>query len=443
VFVSAFELYRIGPGPSSSNTVGPQRAGLRFVHDLAADGLLPQVAQVEAELYGGLAFSGREQATDHAVIAGLSGQPPERCDSSILAACAARAQNEGSVKLGGRQRVAFEPARDLRFVVNHSVAYDGNAIRFVARNAGGDIIASRVYFSPGNGVVLGEADVDRGAPGPRVPYPYASAERLLAQCQAQRKKMSDLARVNECALFSPGEVRTGLLLVAQTMLASLDRGLNTEGALPGGRMRAAPGRARAMRAQALVPAQTVAVYATAVAEENAAGGRVVSAPSSGAAGPVAALLQLWRDSAPIEQENGAIDFLLAGAAIGGMLRNAGIRQVGCQSEIGVAAAMAAAGYAAVLNGSNAQILHAAERALEPHLGLACDPAGARIQDPCIARNALAASRAHDAAVAAVRLPSPRNGLDLLVRSIIESGRGMAGRYKVASIGGVAVNVAEC
>ena len=443
MYVSAFELYRIGPGPSSSNTVGPQRAGLRFVHDLAADGLLHQVARVEAELYGGLAFSGREQATDQAVIAGLSGQPPERCDAAMLAICTARAQHEGSLLLGGRQRVAFEPSRDLRFVVNHSVAYDGNAIRFVVRDAGGDIVASRVYFSPGNGVVLGEADVAHGAPGPRVPYPYASAATLLAACQAQRKKMSDLARANECALFSPGEVRTGLLAIAQTMLASLDRGLATEGVLPGGRMRVAPGRANALRAQATVPSQTCALYATAVAEENAAGGRVVSAPSSGSAGPVAALLRLWRDSAPIQQEDGAIDFLLAGAAVGGMLRNAGIRQVGCQSEIGVAAAMAAAGYAAVMNGSNAQILHAAERALEPHLGLACDPAGARIQDPCIARNALAASRAHDAAVAAVRLPSPRNGLDLLVKSVVESGRAMAGRYKVASIGGVAVNVAEC
>jgi L-serine dehydratase len=379
VFVSAFELYRVGPGPSSSSTVGPQRAGLRFVHDLAADGLLPQIAQVEAELYGGLAFSGREQTTDQAVIAGLSGQPPERCDSSILAACAARAQADGSLKLGGRQRVAFEPSRDLRFVVNHSVAYDGNAIRFVARDPAGDIVASRVYFSPGSGVVLGEADVAHGAPGPRVPYPYASAEALLRQCHAQHKKMSDLARVNECALFSPGEVRTGLLLIAQTMLDSLERGLAADGALPGGRMRTAPGRARAMRTHALVPAQTVAVYATAVAEENAAGGRVASAPSSGSAGPVAALLRLWRDSKPIQQEDGAIDFLLAGAAIGGMLRSAGIRQVGCQSEIGVAAAMAAAGYAAVLNGSNAQILYAAKRALEPHLGLACDPEGARIQ----------------------------------------------------------------
>lgn len=443
VFVSAFELYRIGPGPSSANTMGPQRAGLRFAHDLAADGLLGLTTQVEAELYGGLAFSGREQATDQAVLAGLSGQPLERSDAGVLAACAARVEREGSLLLGGRHRVTFEPARDLRSVVGHSIAYDGNAVRFVARDSVGEIVASRVYFSPGNGVVLGEEDVERGAPGPRVPYPYRSAETLLASCRAHGKKVSDLARANECALFSPGEVRTALLLIAQHMGDSVKRGLDTQGALPGGRMRVAPGRAGALRTQAAIPAQTCALYATAVAEENAAGGRVVSAPSSGAAGPVAALLQLWLNSSPLQQEDSAVDFLLAGAAVGGMLRNAGIKQVGCQGEVGVAAAMAAAGYAAVMNGSNAQVLYAAERALEPHLGLACDPEGGRIQDPCIARNALGAQRAHDAAVAAVRQPSPRNGLDLLVRSIIESGRGMAGRYKTSSIGGVAVNVAEC
>ncbi len=443
MFVSAFELFRIGPGPSSANTVGPQRAALRFAHDLAADGLLSQAAQVEAELYGGLAFSGREHGTHHAVVAGLSGLPSERCDGQVLADCAARVEHEGSLLLGGRQRVAFEPSRDLRFVVNHSVAYDGNAVRFVARDAAGDTLASRVYFSTGNGVVLGEDDVAHGAPGPRVPHPYHSAETLLAACRAQGKKVCDIARINECALFSPGEVRTGLLLIGQTMLSSLAKGLDNAGSLPGGAMRMAPGRAAAARSATMPPSQKCALYATAVAEENATGGRVVSAPSSGAAGPVAALLQLWRDSAPIQQEAGVIDFLLAAAAVGGVLRNAGVRQVGCQGEVGVAAAMAAAGYAAVLNASNAQILYAAERALEPHLGLACDPDGGRIQDPCIARNALAASRAHDAAVAAVHLPAPRIGLDLLVRSIVESGRAMAGRYKSASIGGVAVNVAEC
>jgi L-serine dehydratase len=250
-------------------------------------------------------------------------------------------------------------------------------------------------------------------------------------------------RANECALFSPGEVRAGLLLVAQSMRAAVERGLTTEGPLPGGGRRTAPSWVDALRATGAPAAQLCAVYATAMAEENALGGRVVAAPSSGAAGPVAALLQFWRDSGSLQQDDRAIDFLLAGAAVGGLLRSAGVRQVGCQGEVGVAAAMAAAGYAAVLGGSNAQILFAAERALEPHLGLACNPAGGRIEDPCIERNALAATRAYNAAMGAVRMPAPRVGLDMVARSMVESGRMMAGRSKSTSIGGVAVNIAEC
>jgi L-serine dehydratase len=244
-------------------------------------------------------------------------------------------------------------------------------------------------------------------------------------------------------MFSPGEVRTGLLLVAQSMRSAIERGLTTEGVLPGGTRRTAPSWAEALQATDAPPAQQCAVYATAMAEENAAGGRVVAAPSSGAAGPVAALLQHWRDSGPLQQDDHAIDFLLAGAAVGGLLRCAGVTQVGCQGEVGVAAAMAAAGYATVLGGSNAQVLHAAERALEPHLGLACDPAGGRIEDPCIERNAMAATWAYNAAVAAVRTPVSRVGLDMLARSVVESGRAMTTRPKSTSIGGLAVNVVEC
>jgi L-serine dehydratase len=443
MFISAFELYRVGPGPSSSHTVGPQRAAMRFVHDLAADGLFPATSQVEVELYGGLAFTGREQGADRAVIAGLSGKDPGRCDAATLAACMARADADGSILLDGRQRVDFAPARDLRYVVDRSVAHDGNALRFIARDLYGRIVSSRVYFSTGNGAVLSEDDAERGIPMPRVPYEFATGEALLAACRARGKKISELARANECALFSPAEVRTGLLQVAQTMRVAVERGMTIEGMLPGGRERTAPALADGMRSKPPVPSQRCAVYATAVAEENAAGGRVVSAPSSGAAGPMAALLQMWRDSAPMQFDDDAVDFLLTGAAIGGLLRQAGIRHIGCQSEIGVAAAMAAAGFAAVQKGSSTQVLYAAERALELHRGLACDPVGGRIQDPCIARNGLAATRAYDAAMAAVRQPAPRNGIDLLVRSLIESGRAMSERYKVASIGGIAVNVAEC
>jgi L-serine dehydratase len=253
----------------------------------------------------------------------------------------------------------------------------------------------------------------------------------------------DLVRANECALFSPGEVRAGLLLVAQTMRAAVERGLTAEGNLPGGRRRAAPSWNDASRATNAMPAQLCAVYATAIGEENAAGGRVVSAPSAGASGPVGALLQLWRDSAPEKYEERVTDFLLAGAAVGGLLRAMGARQVGCQGEIGISAAMAAAGYAAVHNASNAQVLYAAERALELHLGLACDLASGRIESPCIERGAQAASRAYNAATAAVRLPNPRVGLDALTHSVVESGRSMAGRYKAASIGGVSINMVEC
>jgi L-serine dehydratase len=227
------------------------------------------------------------------------------------------------------------------------------------------------------------------------------------------------------------------------MLAALQRGLLTHGSLPGGSLRHAPARADAM-IRSTVPADPrCSIYAMAVAEENAAGGRVASAPSNGAAGPVAALLQCWRDSRPIEAESGTLEFLLAAAAIGQLLRSDGVKHVGCQSEVGVASAMAAAGYAAVNDASNTQILYAAERAFEPHLGLACDPLGGRMQDPCIERNAKAGAIAYTAAMNALRMPDPPVGLDRIALSAVDRGRAMAGRYKVASVGGVAVNVAEC
>ncbi len=443
MFVSAFELYRIGPGPSSSHTLGPQRAALRFAHDLAADGLLASTRRVTAEFYGGLAFTGREQGADLAVIAGLAGLAPERSDRAALARCAERAQAEGTVALGGRNVVRFTPARDLRFVVDQSVAYDGNAVRFVASDAHGQMVASRVYFSTGGGALLSEDDAQRAPPMPRVPFACVSGQAILDACREHGKKIPDLARANECTLFSPGELRAGLLQVAQTMRMSLERGLTTEGVLPGGRPRNAPREADALRPGETPLAQRAAVYAMAVAEENAAGGRIAAAPSSGSAGPVAALLQLFRDSGGIAQDDGAVEFLLTGAVIGGMLRSSGMRHVGCQGEVGVAAAMAAAGYASVLGGSNEQILHAAERALAPHLGLACDPDGGRIEDPCIERNALAARRACEAASAAVKAPAPGSGLDLLVRTIVENAREMSTRYKALSVGGVAVNATEC
>lgn len=437
MFLSAFELFRIGPGPSSSATVGPQRAALRFVHDLAADGLVPATARVEAEVYGGLAFSGREQSTDHAIVAGLSGEAPERCDATAFAMSSARVDVEGSLLLGGRHRVACVPERDLRFVVNRSVAFDGNAIRFIARDSGGEPIASRLYYSTGDGAILAEGD--GGNLPQRVPYPFDSAATLIASCRLRGKRIPDIALANECTLRSPGEVKSGLLRVAHAMLASLARGLATNGVLPGGSLRHAP----ALAASAETAEQRCRIYALAVAEENAAGGRVASAPSNGTAGPVVALLQAWRDGSPIEAEAGMQEYLLTASAVGQLLRSAGVKHVGCQGEIGVASAMAAAGYVAACNGSNAQILHAAERALESHLGLTCDPAGGRVQDPCIERNARGGALAYAAAKLALRMPEPPVALDRIAASAVDRGRAMAARYKVASLGGVSVNFAEC
>jgi L-serine dehydratase len=442
LYVSAFELYRIGPGPSSTYTIGPQRAAIRFGHDLAADGLLPMVHRIEAELYGGLAFQGRDHATSHAIVAGLGGIIPERCDGAMLRQCHERARVDASLLLNGKHRVRIDTSRDIRQVIEHSLAYDGNAVRFLARDTRGDVLASRVYFSIGGGDVISEDD-QIAARTPRVPYSFTSAQALLEVCRSHGKRVSDLVRANECALYSPAEVRAALVSIAQTMRGSVERGINAEGKLPGGRRRTASAWHDAARATSAMPEQVCSIYATAVGEENAVGGKVVAAPSSGAAGPVAALLQLLRDTAPLAYEERTADFLLAGAAVGGILRSTGVRQAGCQGEIGVAAAMAAAGYAAAHDASNAQILYAAERALEPHLGLACDLASGRVEDPCIERGAMAAARAYGAAVAAVHLPNPRVGLDVLAQSLKESARAMTSRYKESSIGGVAVNIVEC
>jgi len=441
VYVSALELYRIGPGPSSSRTVGPQRAALRFVHDLAADGLAGRTVRLDAHLYGSLALSGRESLTDGAVVAGLCGDRPERSDAKALRARLARVPDEGLPMGGGR--IAFEPSRNLRFHMGKTLAYDGHALRFDAFDSAGETLASRFYFTSG-GDVLDEREAQSGHAAVRVAYPFGSAETLLAACRSYGKKVADLARANECAFRSPDEVRAGLTHVARAMRASIERGMVTRGRLPGGALeRRAADQGQALAAVAASARERCAVYATAVAEENAAGGCVVAAPTHGAAGPVAALLEHWRATTPMVDDARAMDFLLAGAAVGQAIQGSGLRQAGCQSAVGLAAAMAAAGYTGVLGGSPVQILYAAERALESHWGLACDSVGGLVQQPCIARNAAAAACALDAAEQAIHAWSPRVALDALVRSMVETARGMAGRYKTDSLAGLTRNVPDC
>ncbi|HVF65450.1 MAG TPA: L-serine ammonia-lyase [Casimicrobiaceae bacterium] len=443
MYLNVATTFRIGPGPSSSQLVGPLEAARRFGHELAADGLVSRTARVRVELFGGLACTGRELGVHRAVIAGLAGIPTATCDSALLARCTADVEDDRGIALAGRQRIAFHPSRDIVFRVDQALVYDGNALTFTAYDEAGEPLWTRQYFSPGNGIVVTrEERIDRRNPA-RVPYAFATAEQLLSAGREYGKRICDMALANECVAQSPSEVRATLVRVADVMRASIERGLATDGTLPGGRVRRAPAHADALRATQASPSQWCAVFATAVAEENAAGGRVVAAPSNGAAGPVAALLAHYRENPAPDLKDRTVEFLLSAASIAGVLRGSGLVQAGCQSEVGAAAAMAAGGYTAAFGGSNGQVLLAAELALEPHVGLACDPDGGRIQQPCIERNATAAGHAITAAQNALRQPAARNSLDTLVRSMVDRGKQMAGRHKQASLAGIAVNVADC
>jgi L-serine dehydratase len=446
MFVSAFDLFRAGIGPSSAHTVAPMRAARRFVHALAADGLFHKTRRVRADLYGPVACVGRDQATDRAILAGLAGREPDTVDPGAIEVHAAHVRANGQLALNGTAPIAFDPATDVVFHVDKAIANQGSAIRFTARGGAGEILATRVYFPVGSGRILAEDEASRATDALRIPFAFTSAEHLVELGQAHGKKIAEMQRTNELAFRSPGEVRDGLLKIAATMRNSVERGLAASDPLPGAGRRAPRASTHAAAITGRDPdlPAWAAVYATAVAEENAGGGRVVSAPSSGAAGPVAALLHQWRTRNALGGDEGSVAFLLAAAAVGNLLLRGDRRPSGCQGEVGVACAMAAAGLVAARGGSNRQLLYAAGRAVEPFVGMACDPVGALVQDPCIERNAAAAAHAVDVARLALRQPDPPAAtLDAAVLAMAERGREMAGRFKESSVGGLAVNVAEC
>ena len=443
-YLSLFTVLRPGPGPSSMHTAGPWLAARQFVHDVAAGGRLGSVDRMGVELYGGAACIGREASADRALVAGLSGLDRASGDAAGLAALHAEASKARRVRLDGRHAVRFDPEDDIGFRVDRALAFGGSAVRFAAFDAQGNVVADRVYVPVGDDEIVGAGEAAPGRRVARVPYDYApSADALVEACRAAGgRRIGFVALANEGALASPGEVRMRLVAMAATMRASVQRGCLRAEALPSGRKRTAAALAEALDARTATAPQRCRVYALAAAEENAAGELSVAAPSNGAAGVVAALLEhaLEREDVPGDAE---VDFLATAGAVGALLRRAGMKQVGCQGEIGVAAAMAAAGMASAMGATPAQALHAAELALEPHLGLACDPVGGRIESPCIERNGLAAARACAAASAAIRVPEPRVALDAVVRSMVETSRALAGRYKQASLGGVALSVPDC
>ncbi len=458
--VSTFDLYKIGIGPSSSHTVGPMRAAARFVERrLREPGLLPQVARIRAEVYGSLALTGRGHGTDKALLMGLEGHLPNLIDPDIIPAALERIRGDRKIRLGGSHVIDFDEKRDLGINKRQKLPYHTNGMRFTAYDAGDAVLATRDYYSVGGGFVVNqdEAAEDRiVADTTPLPYPFDSGDALLHQASSHGLSIAQLMLANERSWRSEEEIRDGLREIWNAMQTCLARGIREEGTLPGGLRvpRRAPtlhkellSRPEAAMRDPLTILDWVNLYALAVNEENAAGGRVVTAPTNGAAGIIPAVLHYYDRFCPGASEQGVFDFLLTTAAIGILYKeNASISgaEVGCQGEVGVACSMAAAGLTAVLGGTPGQVENAAEIGMEHNLGLTCDPIGGLVQIPCIERNAMGAVKAINASRMALRGDGKHKvSLDKVIKTMRDTGRDMQDKYKETSRGGLAVNVIEC
>jgi len=457
--VSVFDIFKPGVGPSSSHTMGPMRAGVRFIERLRAAGSLARVARVEVKLYASLALTGRGHGTDRAVMLGLMGFDPATLDPDEGEAALAALRSGGQMTLGGAgPTIAFDEAADILWAGRERLPQHPNALTFTAYDKAGAEIASRSYFSIGGGFVRDEEEMGRNtADGEDVaqPFPFESAAELLDICAREGLTIAELMLANETAATPCADVEARLDGLFDAMEACIDRGLRFDGELPGGlkvKRRAmqihASIIAKAGRGQAdpLAPMDFVNLWALAVNEENAAGGRVVTAPTNGAAGIIPAVLRFYE-----RYYNGTAQgrrtFLLTAGAVGALYkRNASISgaEVGCQGEVGVACSMAAGGLAAALGGTNAQIENAAEIGMEHNLGLTCDPIGGLVQIPCIERNAMGAIKAIDASRLALLGEGEHHvSLDKVIATMKRTGADMNEIYKETSLGGLAVNQVEC
>ncbi len=457
MFLSVFEIFKPGIGPSSSHTMGPMVAATRFLDLLRRQAFTP--AGLSARLCGSLAFTGKGHATDRAVILGLSGMTLESYEAEEADARMARIAAQGRVAPEGLPELRFDPETDLRFDYDTALPGHANALEIFAHDAEGDVILRQIYYSVGGGFVLTDAELEAGADtddGPPVPYPFKSAAEMLAMCRETGRSIAGLKRANELSRRPARDIDDGLARLWQEMGDCIDRGLAGEGTLPGGlnvRRRAGRLHAALLSERGLNLAKPheamdwLGAYAMAVNEENAAGGRVVTAPTNGAAGVVPSVLRYWLDHVPGATLKRVPDFLLTAAAIGGLVKhNASISgaECGCQAEVGSAAAMAAAGLCAVMGGSPEQVENAAEIALEHHLGMTCDPVRGLVQVPCIERNGLGAMKAVGAASLALRGDgSHLVPLDAAIETMRQTGRDMSEKYKETSLGGLAVNVPNC
>ena len=453
--------------------MGPMRAACRFVRELNMPELLDRVVRVQAELYGSLALTGLGHATDGAILLGLSGHEPASIDPALIASTVAEIRATHRFELSGTRAIAFEEGRDLIF--ERSIMFPPgaktkhpNGLRLTAYDASGEILSRRVFFSIGGGFIMEDgateaADANKIA----VPFPFHSAEQLLATAHANELSISQLMLENECALAKAAQtdaqrapvavVREGIERIWQTMQDCVQRGIATEGILPGGlqvRRRAHRLAARldekeatGLRGDPLAPLDWVTIYAMAVNEENAAGGRVVTAPTNGAAGVVPAVAHYYSRFIPGADHEGILRYFLTSAAIGILYKeNASISgaEVGCQGEVGVACSMAAGGLTAALGGTNGQVEHAAEIAMEHNLGMTCDPIGGLVQIPCIERNAMGAAKAvHASRIAMSESEAHKVSLDQVIRTMYLTGLDMQSRYKETSLAGLALNIIEC
>jgi L-serine dehydratase len=454
--LSVFDLFKIGIGPSSSHTVGPMCAAFRFVELLAGRGILEQVGRVQTDLYGSLALTGRGHATDTAVLLGLMGEKPDSVDPDKVGTLVADVRDRRELRLYGRHRVPFDEAVDLLFHERESLPEHPNGMRLSAFTASGELLAGETFFSVGGGFVVRAGEEAAGAQTARaLPFEFHSGAELLDKGQSAGLSIADMMRRNEEVWRTPAEIDAGLDRIWAAMEQCIERGCRVEGVLPGGlNVRRRASRVfRALQAQStaadpLSLLDWVSLFALAVNEENAAGGRVVTAPTNGAAGVIPAVLAYYRRFLPGADDQGVRTFLLTAAAMGMLYkRNASLSaaEMGCQGEVGVACSMAAAGLAAVMGGSNEQIENAAEIGMEHNLGLTCDPVGGLVQVPCIERNTMGATKAINAARLAVLHGDGTHhvSLDHVIETMRQTGIDMQAKYKETSLGGLAVNVVNC
>ena len=454
--LSVFDIFKIGIGPSSSHTMGPMRAAREFVLSLANEGLLPQTQEIAVRLYGSLALTGAGHGTDRAILLGLEGADPETVDPDQIETSLARIRTGGKLNLLGQREIAFDEPMQLLFMKHERLPRHTNGMRFTALGENKAVLKEDDYFSLGGGFVVRGEDIEGGAQEARKapPYEFGSGAELLDHGRRNGLEIFELVLANEKTWRPTADIRAGLLRIWATMQACVERGFRETGVLPGVLRvrRRAPKLYRVLsesntNSRPLDVMDWVNAYALAVNEENAAGGRVVTAPTNGAAGIVPAVLHYYRRFEPGANDDGVIRFLLTAGAIGMLYkRNASISgaEMGCQGEVGVACSMAAAGLVAALHGTNEQIENAAEIGMEHNLGLTCDPVAGLVQIPCIERNAMGAVKAINASRLAMRGDGTHKvSLDQVIATMRQTGADMSTIYKETSQGGLAVNVPEC